>query len=300
MKPNARSHAVALILSAALSGAGLAYADPLVWSFAYDDAGRTTLIRTPSGARTRFDYTTDSASRVHHLVKTLPDGQAVRFELDDRGRLTRLVDGLGEARWEYDRAGRLRAYQRGAESVRTDYDDRGRLAAIETPAGTIRYQYDTAQGRTLRTLPNGWQILYEHSARGRLLRLLHLDPERRIRLGFEYRYRPDGLIAVVQTDAESTHYSTQYDYDRLQRLVAVHDSRGADYQYRYDPLGNRIEARGPQGTATAAYDRLGTLKQIGEAATPSPRLSVSPPRAKGCSTGMTAWAAWWSVAPGRP
>ncbi|MCK4303623.1 MAG: RHS repeat-associated core domain-containing protein, partial [Candidatus Eisenbacteria sp.] len=240
--------------------------DALGWSFSYDIAGRPSLLISPGGSETRFDYNTDTRQRVRETRRTDADGSQVTHVFDTFGRRVRMTDPQGETRYTYDSLGRLAKVERSGlptlqyeynnlgwpvrtlvgqdHEIRRSYDFLGRLEVLETAAGRIIFEYQTGQGKTIRRLPNGVWTVWETSADGRLSEIGHVDASNRVLLKFNYIYRVDGLIAqAIEWNRERGERRLEYAYDLAKRLVRVVDSTGPLHEYEYDQLSNRVRAR---------------------------------------------------------
>ena len=239
----------------------------LKWKWQYDSKARLSQILGPGGASTRIAYT-ESEAEPHAAV---PGAQQRLFRSDARGRLLSAEgakgklaivyhasgmpaevrgDGAPAIRYEYhgqDRLTQTRIGKRAA--IRYRYDYLGRLTAITTPAGEITYDYHRATNTIVRHLPNGMQTFRRYDDEGKLAKLTHADSKNRIVAEYAYSYRPDGLIEGIGEISQRTgERSHRYQYDLMQRLIAVHGEDGErSYSYRYDSLGNLEESRTSDG-----------------------------------------------------
>lgn len=255
------------------------------WQFAYDEAERITKIVDPAGRETNIQRTFDDQGHLQKLTRQLPDG-SVTLRLDRFGRPIQMQDDLGSVDYEYDNFSRLTAVRSegqpaityaydpedriksvkvGASTTSYTYDFLGRLASMDTSVGRISYQYQTSQGKIIRTLPNGILTIWEFKPDGNLASLTHGKSDNstgdnstqsyRILAQFTYSYRPDGLISQIQERSPRDQKTLSYDYDEVQRLIAVTDSVQGKTEYRYDEVGDRIEIRKPsQEAVTSSYD----------------------------------------------
>ncbi len=260
----------------------------LRWSLAYDEANRITAIRDPAGRETRLDYTFDADGNLLRLSRTAPDGAPVVRELDERGRLTTMTDGVGPVTYAYDDLGRLTRIARQGEppvayaydsldrltrlavgdfySVEYQYDHLNRLVGMKTPLGRIRYDYLTGQGQVVRTLPNGLRTTWKYTSEGRLGQLTHGFSGRHDGAQYQdladyrYQYDPDGRIASVDERSKAGEFRRHFQYDTVGRLVRSKGPRGVQYVYGYDRAGHRtatLSASQPQ--RKFRYDWAGRL-----------------------------------------
>lgn len=254
----------------------------LTWQFTYDDVRRITKILDPAGRQTKIHYELDDNKQVKVAVKELPDGSKVTYKFDNFGRRIGMTDTAGKVRYEYDSLDHLVGVERdGYPSISYSYDtlDRlktlsvgedwslsyeydflGRLSRVKTPAGDISYDYQTGQMKVIRTLPSGVWTVWESQPGGRLKSITHVDGSNHVISKFEYAYRPDGLVSDIKEWDPRGGKIIHYEYDKVQRLITVEDSRHGKVKYSYDKLGNRTElkAQGKQPVA-GTYDWAGRM-----------------------------------------
>src|SRR5205807_9704344 len=95
---------------------------------------------------------------------------------------------------------------------------------------------------------------------GRLQAITHFGPDGRALCRFAYSYRPDGRIRQVREWWPTGEEVIEYQYDNVQRLLAVLDSRRGTTSDRYDLVGNRLEVLTGSGAAVSSrYDWAGRL-----------------------------------------
>jgi RHS repeat-associated protein len=248
----------------------------LEWRFERDADGRIIRVVDPAGRPTRLHYELEK-KQVRRLTREGPDGTKVVLEFDRFGRRTSMSDAAGKVHYEYDASHRLRTVRRGKGpaleydydtvgrisslklgkdfSVAYGYDFLGRLAKITTPAGDISYEYQTGSNRIVRRYPSGMWSAWQYHASGKLESITHVDGDNKVRVKLTYDYRPDGLIASFKEWTAGGNRTVGYDYDKVQRLIAVDDSRYGKTTYRYDKFGNRIEIKSGEEAATvSAHD----------------------------------------------
>ena len=254
----------------------------LGWKLAYDEAGRITNTVNPAGQQTNIHYEEDAKKIVKKVIRELPGGEVVSLGFDGNGQRTTMSDSLGSVAYEYDGLGRLTAVKReGSPEIRYAYDSQdrvslfrvgddyslkyvydflGRIEAIETPAGRIGYAYSAKDRTVQRTLPNSVQTKWHHAPSGQLAKIEHTSSNKTLIASFAYEYRPDGLIREVSETSPAGENKIAYEYDNVQRLISVVDSRGRRTSYRYDALGNRLQATEPERTDSAStFDWVGRL-----------------------------------------
>lgn len=254
---------------------------PLTWNFEWDENGRLAKVVNPAGKPASFQYKTDDKKKVRQVVKE-QDGAQVVFDYDEFGRRTRRRDDAGTVefgydgfdrltevrheggptlRYSYDSLGRPATLTLGTEyTVKYAYDFLGRLEKIDTPAGSITYQDRRGSGSMTRTLPNGIRSIWKYGPGARLDSLTHEGPANVTLVRYEYAYRPDGLLREVKEKTLKGEKTTTYEYDQVQRLVAVSDDQGRTIRYDYDLLGNRTEMEEPgKDKKISSFDWAGRL-----------------------------------------
>lgn len=129
----------------------------------------------------------------------------------------------------------LRASPRALGSSNTDpvyaYDRVGNRLTMTDPTGVSRYTYDAADRLTSITNPSGHVIAVEYDRVGRRTRMVY----------------PNGVV-------------TAYTYDKAGRVTRINAVGPAgvvtDFQYTYDPAGNRLSMTTPAGEHRYSYDGL--------------------------------------------
>lgn len=207
-------------------------ADGRVLEIGYDEAGQDSWLRVDGRLFSRF--TRDLANR----SRTIEDLS------DPRRPLTHTLT--------YDPRGLLVRHDRGGMCTSWAYDPDGLPVEVTAPGGaTTCYRRDAAGGLVAVEHPGLATAVLERDRVGRLVtvragRTVH---EWAFRDGFRTRheatsggrtrvsvmdYTPDGALASVSVDGERT-------------------------SYRYDRAGQMVEAAGPEGTNSWAYDAGGRL-----------------------------------------
>lgn len=264
---------------------------PITLRLQYDDAGRIANIVDEAGEQTEIAYELlDPAGPVRRSVRRTDDGEVsiefdrhgrrasmssaadtIRYEYDGFNRLTSVQhDESPPVSYEYDVTGRLASLKVGANFVvKYGFDFLSRLESITTLAGTINYEYQTKDDGTIqiqRKLPNGVVTIRRYGLDGRLDSISHRSAEGQVLAEFRYAYRPDGLIEKIEESSQEEESlqegkrSITYEYDVVQRLERVVDSKNGTTTYTYDKLGNRTALGRSDGTeTTSSYDWAGRV-----------------------------------------
>jgi RHS repeat-associated protein len=221
--------------------------------FAHDAAGRLVAVTNPLGHTTRYAYNelgwltavTDARQNVtthdydatgRRLCRILPTGETERFEYDLGGRMTRHTAFSGEVTtFEYDWCDRLLGRYpdpgRAEPPVTFEYDTLGRRLGMTDAVGTTRYSYSAGHQLVARTVhfhaqPQGdpWSasVQIERDANGNIVDLRSSLPN-----GADFGY----------------------EYDALDRLVAVHDRRLGTTRYSFGAGGSLERVDLPNGVS---------------------------------------------------
>ncbi|WP_328603577.1 DUF6531 domain-containing protein [Amycolatopsis sp. NBC_00345] len=204
-----------------------------VTSFQYDEAGREVGRRIGAGAE--LSQTFDAENQLTGQTVTAgADGRVVQqrqytYRLD--GSLIGVDDAIsGPARFQLDPAGRVVGVEApgGAEAYR--YDPSGSIVGAEGPVATPDAGPRSYSGNLVTA---AGAVRYVHDRQGRLVARHETGPVAR---------------------------SFYYAWDPLDRLVGVRTPDGAEWRYRYDPLGRRIAKQrlvpGPDGPVVAEETRF--------------------------------------------
>ncbi len=285
------------------------------WTYTYNSLGQ---ILTADGPRTdvndvtAYRYYTDTTAGHHvgdlwQISNAL--GHTTNFNsYDANGRLLGLTGPNGLAvGFSYDARGRLTQKNVGGNITRYDYDPVGNLTKVTQPSGVFfSYTYDAAHRLTDITDALGGKIHYTLDAMGNRTQEQILDSSgtvvkshRRVydalnRLAQDigaynqttsYAYDANGNLTQT-TDAAGNVSQRQYDsldrlirstdalngqtdyyYDAQDRLTQVTDAAGHNTEYRYNGLGDLTRLDSPNTGATQyAYDAAGNLAQTTDAA----------------------------------
>ncbi|TBW58858.1 tandem-95 repeat protein [Marinobacter halodurans] len=245
-------------------------------TFSYDAAGNKLTQTDAEGRTTRWTY--DSQGRV--LSRTLPLGQTETFTYDAAGNRLSHTDFNGQtSTYQYDLNDRLIRVTYGDGTVETfSYDAAGNRVSAMTPEGTTTYQYDAMNRLIEESQPDGSVLAYGYDEAGNRVQLDVVTADQTRSTGYTF----DALnrLATVDAGLGDTVYRydnvgnrasisypngnrTAYDYDALNRLVALTTTDGsgavvADYRYELDPTGRRIgmQERHNGRSTTYSYDEL--------------------------------------------
>lgn len=190
-------------------------------TFTYNDATRTTIVRTPEGVET-----TTIHNRHGQTLSVTAAGNTTEYSYDLNGALTGVSDNLGplESR-TYDRAGR-------------------QLTSTDARSVTTTFTYDAGNRVFTRVVDpgvGGLQITttYHYDALGRVDLMTDAT-------GTQTRttYDRDGRVTEVAIDPNGLNIRTTYQYDYVGHVITTTEGAGSDNPrvttYTYDDLGRRI------------------------------------------------------------
>ena len=238
----------------------------------YDPAGRVLTQVEQHGRETRYEYRSDGVATV-----TATDGAPPNVMVHDRrGRLTAMIDGLGNTmRLAYDdgdrvvqivdRTGATTRYahdDRGnvvrrtdpdGLTVRSEWDDRDRLVAeIDRAGGTTRFAYEgDLREPSLITGADGAETRVERDPHGRPTRVTDADG-----VTATLEWNRDGLLAAV---ANAVDGRTTFRYDDAGRTVAASLPGGRTTAVRLDDGGRVAELRTADGQQAFDYTEAGRM-----------------------------------------
>ncbi|MCB1055581.1 MAG: hypothetical protein KDD11_08730 [Acidobacteria bacterium] len=238
-----------------------------------------------------FDF--DLSAGVEHLedangnALTISDagishsgGASIAFERDSEGRITRIVDPLGNANeYSYDGMGDLVGFTdrsasrtsfeygddhylleildpQGGAGVRNEYDDGGRLVATTDALGhRLEFSRDLEGRQEILTNRLGASRIVEYDGRGNVVREVDETGAVTVR-----SFDSDDNVVSETDPMGRTTLST---YGPGHALLSVKDASGAETTLSYDSSGRVATTQDPRGaTTTALYDPSGNLTSI--------------------------------------
>ncbi|CAM2005876.1 RHS repeat-associated core domain-containing protein [Acanthopleuribacter pedis] len=230
-------------------------------AFAYDEAGRQTVVTDSLGRKTTYQY--NEGRQVE--MTTLPNGSRQLTRYDEYGRRVSETTPSGfTTEYQYDGRGDRVAlrYSTGGETTLTyneehepiqvrEFDGavwrfcwaRGALTEVVNPLGeSTRYQYDEQNDLREVLYPGGSVVKYDHDPKW--TRLVVADES-----GVLSREHFDVRLNPIESH-DSAGLVKRFEYDQLGRRVSVEDRRdggdgkrvitydGAGQAIRYDQAGH--------------------------------------------------------------
>ena len=254
-----------------------------LYSFVYDDAGRVVEETAFDGRTTHYHWST--AGRVAQIV--YPDRSHRSFAYDRAGG-TVLEEGSDASKivFSRDRLGRLigSAIEEGGRQIVNlfERDALGRVVVERQGDRAIRHVHDQRGRRVERTLPGGATTRYSHDSLDALIGVEHLGHRLTIerdvlgravstsagegRVSIQSVYDPmDRLIAQRATApspgeaAPAVAVQRQWQYDRAGRLTRIDDGRWGATAYKYDLIGQLLQAERGAHREVFTYDPAGSM-----------------------------------------
>lgn len=212
-------------------------ADGVVTQYAYDVVGnRVAITRAANSAQaatTQFQYNHDNL-----LVAQIdPLGNTTRYIYDANHNRTQVTDAGGnKTTYRYDADNRVVAITDAlGNTLQYRYDGNGNRIQVIDARGYVSTSYFNADNEVATTVDNeGYAVSYVHDQNGNVVsQTLHaravvqpLDPN---------------VMPVIAADAQDR--TTQFSYDKLNRLSARIDPEGYRTDFGYDAVGNRLQTR---------------------------------------------------------
>ena len=269
---------------------------------AYNRDGSVESITDPLGRVTR--HRVDAAART--VTVELPDGRAIRAELDEQGSLAALVPpgreahaftrgqgglmteyrppgaraGDGVVRWEYDAEGRLRrVLPGGGAAVELARDDAGRVVGVAGGGIETRFERAVLSGYVTRAVSaGGVEVTHEHDGFLRTATAFGGPVTGSVRA----THTSDFAVADLTVGRDSV----AYDYDEDGLIVGAGDlgvertPRGGvarlktgdvSVSYEYDAFGQLVRQAARAGRTTIldlelTRDAIGRITAVAETA----------------------------------
>ena len=259
-------------------GRKTAMTDPQMghWAYQYDADGNLTQQTDAKSQVTQMSY--DRLGRL--AAKFYASGSSITYTYDSgsyaKGRLSRVVDLSGSQDFTYDNLGRVLEKTRVIDGhtyvTQTAYDGLGRDQSVTYPDGSVvASDYDGPSLRDVRDPASGViysSFTYDSTAVGKPQSVLLGNG-----LTINYAYHPQNfLLTSLQTRNATGQYLQNfgYSYDNAGNISAITDGvTGMDQTFAYDDLDRLIQASGPYGTKTYAYDSVGNITQNSDVAAQS-------------------------------
>jgi RHS repeat-associated protein len=232
-------------------------------TYAYDAVGNRTGMTTPLG---EYNYTYDALNRLTSIVN--PQGINITFAYDAVGRRTKktvfkaLPETLAGTDYTYDKAGQLlsivnKAGGKVISFARYEYDAAGNRIAREDRDGRTTYSYDLANRLISAEGPAGAETFVYDDNGNRLSDKTAgnyaYDAANRIQANSLYTFNHDLSGNLTGRTDKNDGTTITYAYNPEQQLSEV-VTPAHRVQYKYDPLGRRIEKTIDSNVQRYIYD----------------------------------------------
>jgi RHS repeat-associated protein len=198
------------------------------FSFTYDALGRRTQLARPNSVNTNYQY--DPLSRVTSLLHQFTTNKGATTTLDG-------------AQYTYDAAGNRLARTDKRTNVVSNftYDPLYEVTQVTQGASTVEsYSFDAVGNRlsSLGVASYSYNASSELTGQG----------------STSYGYDSNGNLITAG--------STTYSWDFENRLTQVMLPGGSQVNFKYDPMGRRIQKSSSSGTVNYVYDGANTLEEV--------------------------------------
>ncbi|TWT56318.1 tRNA nuclease WapA precursor [Allorhodopirellula solitaria] len=264
--------------------------------FEFDISSQPTRTLFADGTQVQNVYNSEGQL----ISRTDANGYETRFELNPVGQVVAVVDADGGVtQFEYDEFGNLvieedalgnrieHQYDALSQRVATIYPDGNRqqftydassllIAQTDLADNLATHDYDALGRRIMTTYADGSNTRFEYDSFGRMTRVIDQDSEQNERTT-TWTYDERGLLTErTEADSQSVAYdydqngnlitttsafqTTSYQYDALNRLIAVVDGDQTLIDYSYDALGRITQLAYHNGIIeNRTYDSVGRL-----------------------------------------
>ncbi|MCR5228151.1 MAG: DUF6531 domain-containing protein [Eubacterium sp.] len=216
-----------------------------------------------NGNTTSYEY--DAAG--NQVATTYPNGLKVDFKYDALGHITEaslVVDGKkAVTKNEYDEVGNLISYiDEYGNKTSYEYDSENNLISVKNKNGVEiqSYQYDS-MGRVTVEKTTSTEKVNTYDISGNLVKTVEKtigkDTQGNIT---EYQY--DKMGRLLQITDPSGNITSQT-YDKMGNITSVTDAMGGVTEYSYDQSSRLVSEKNPIGsTKTYTYDEYGNIESV--------------------------------------
>jgi RHS repeat-associated protein len=243
--------------------------------YRYDEASGVLAETVEVGVTTRLDFDTMGRLVQRRAVASGLPEQTETFAYNANGQLAEAKNEHARLQWFYDAAGNLvREHQhyhgpfhpdKGTAVWHHHCDELNQRTGTTRPDGHRLEWLTYGAGHVHGLLLDGQELvsferdaLYQETGRtqanGLSQRLRYDGAGRRLE---QHIARTAGHTATNPADALSLQRT--YTYDKTGQLVGIGDSRHGNTSYRYDPVGQLVEASSRFGRELFAFDPAGNI-----------------------------------------
>ncbi len=224
-------------------------------SNAYDTQGRRTQHTNALGIVSTWKYDTQGKEIEYTEAKGKPEQRTTHSTYDQWGQLTSRTRGAGDGRgpdaiterYEYDDRGNLtRAINGEGHATSFSYNSQGQAITLTNALGhTTRHSYDAAGNRTSSTNALNESVAYSYDARGRRTQIVSAEGRTQTTV-----YDPAGRIVETRQPGQSAGQGRRIGYDQAGNQSQVTSPSGLVTKSNYDSLGRVTRTEDPAGNVT--------------------------------------------------
>lgn len=210
--------------------------------FSHDERGNIRCITDPYGCTVRYEY--DALNRV--IKTTDGEGNCISYQYDEGNRLVSVMNKEGATRnYTYNVSGKpVRVEDFDGRSIGIEYNAMGKPGEFTDKEGNrTRAEYDLAGNLAETVSPTGLVTVCSYDSDNRLVRAeaAALDSGSDTAVVLEYEYDPAGnLLHESAGDKKETLWEVFYEYDAMNRVIAVTEPLRGRTSYEYDSVTGRI------------------------------------------------------------
>jgi RHS repeat-associated protein len=177
--------------------------DPLgrITTMEYDLAGNLKTLTDPAKRTTTYTY--DPANRLTEISYSDGKTHSVKYEYDEDGDRTKMIDGTGTTKYTFDQLDRLTESENGHKEK-------------------VKYEYDLANEQTKITYPNTKAVTRAYDKDGRLEKVTDWSSH-----ATKFSYDPDSDLTATTFPSE-TKNEDKYTYNEADQMSEVKMTKGAE------------------------------------------------------------------------
>ena len=210
----------------------------------YDERGNIQSITDAYGVTTEYSY--DALNRLIQI--TDGEGNRVSYQYDERDHLLSETNPEGSVRkYTYDVSGRpvqIEDFDGGI--VAFSYNAMGKPEVMTDKEGRKTKRSYSLSGKLAKEVsPLGRTTVYRYDRDERLIQVkcLASEQEEESRNVTDFAYDPVGnLLNMKAGDGQEVMSETSYEYDALNRVIAVNDPVGGRTAYTYDKKTGKVSS----------------------------------------------------------
>lgn len=224
-------------------------------SNAYDAQGRRTQHSNALGIVSTWKYDAQGKEIEYIEAKGKPEQRTTHSTYDQWGQLTSRTRGAGDGRgpdaiterYEYDDRGNLtRAINGEGHATSFTYNSQGQVLSQTNALGhTTRHSYDAAGNRTSSTNALNETVSYGYDARGRRTQIVSAEGRTQTTV-----YDSAGRIVETRQPGQSAGQGRRIGYDQAGNQSQITSPSGLMTKSSYDSQGRVTRTEDPAGNVT--------------------------------------------------